>query len=170
MQILGQAIGIIGFTLTFCSYQCKTAKKLLLLQTISTLLFILHYYLIDAASGMLLNIVCIARNVVYYYKDKRVFSYPFYPYLFAALIAGCCVLSWQGPVSLLITVALVINTVFLSFGRQNLLRASVVFTCSLILIYNVFMFSVGGILNEGIAILSSAVGLWRYRREKEGKN
>lgn len=165
-EISGQILGFIGFALTFFSYQSKSPKTLLLLQTISTLLFICHYFLIGASSGMLLNIVCVLRNIVYYFRKKRIFSYRFYPYLFALLITVLCVLSWQGPISLLITVALAVNSVFLSFGNQRVLRISVLFTCSLILIYNIFVFSLGGILNESIAILSSALALLRYRKDQ----
>lgn len=164
--IFGQILGIFGSALTVLSYQCKTPRMLLLLQTVSTALFVCNYWLIGASSGVLLNIVCIGRNLIYYNKDKKIFSYPFYPYLLAVILVVCCAFSWQGPVSLLITAALAVNTVFLSFGRQNLLRISIVFTCSLILLYNVFVFSPGGILNESFAIASSVVGLWRYRKEK----
>ena len=165
LQIFAQALGVIGFVLTFISYQSKKPRTLLLLQTVSTAIFVLHYHLIGASSGMLLNIVCIIRNIVYFNKDKKIFSYRFYPYFFASLIAVLCALSWQGAVSLLITVALFFNTVFLSFGKQNFLRATVIVTSSLILVYNVFVFSLGGILNEGVAVLSSIIGLLRYRKE-----
>jgi hypothetical protein len=76
-------------------------------------------------------------------------------------------ISWQGYVSLLIIVALALNTVFMSVGDPQLLRKSVVFTSSLVLIYNCFVFSLGGIANEGVSIVSSIIGIIRFYKGKE---
>ena len=77
------------------------------------------------------------------------------------------IFSWQGPVSLLIMLGLAINTIFLSLGKPQVLRYSILLTCSMILIYNVAVFSLGGILNEGFAIVSSVIGILRYRNKNE---
>ena len=169
LEIFGQALGILGLLLTFLSYQAKTPRVLLVLQTASTALFVFHYMLIGADSGFFLNIVCIVRNLAYFFEGKRKARTLLLPLslatLFSAALVVLCVLSWQGPHSLLITVALVVNTYFLSLGKQNLLRASVIGTCSLILVYNILVFSIGGIANESVAILSSAIGLYRARKK-----
>ncbi len=75
-------------------------------------------------------------------------------------------LSWEGPISLLVIVALAANTVFMSFGKPQLLRESVIATSGMILIYNIFVFSIGGIVNEGVSIVSSIVGIIRFRKKK----
>ncbi len=162
--VIGQLIGIVSVILTFISYQAKNSKKLLVLQTVSTTGFIIHYLLIGAASGFLLNIVCVIRNLIYYFKNVKIFSYSFYPYLLALVLAVLGAMSWQGPVSLLIIVALMINTVCLSSSDTQFLRKSVLLTCSMILLYNFFVRSYGGMINEAIAIVSSAIGIYRYRK------
>ncbi len=163
--IIGQIIGIVAVILTFISYQTKESKKLLTIQTFSTAAFIIHYFLIGASSGFLLNIVCVIRNLIYYFKNVKLFSYPFYPYLLAAVLALLGVMSWQGPISLLIITALMINTVCLSIDDTQFLRKSVILTCSMILVYNIFVRSYGGMINESIAIISSAIGIYRYRKQ-----
>ena len=85
------------------------------------------------------------------------------------LAATMCVLgalSWEGPISLLVIIALAANTLFMSFGKPQLLRESVIATSSMILIYNIFVFSIGGIVNEGVSIVSSIVGIIRFRKKK----
>ncbi len=84
--------------------------------------------------------------------------------MLAAAIGALGALSWQGAESLLIIIALAVNTVFLSFGRPQLLRYSILFTSSAILIYNVLVFTVGGIANEAIAITSSVIGIIRFKK------
>ena len=89
----------------------------------------------------------------------------------AVLTLGMClagVLSWQGAMSLLIIIPLMVNTVFLSLGIPQLLRKSVIFTSSFVLLYNVFVFSIGGILNEAVSIISSIIGIIRFRKAKKG--
>lgn len=161
-EIIGQIIGIIATVITVCSYQVNTKRMLLITQTSATLCICISYLFLGASSGFVLNIVCIVRNITFYVlKNGTTANYVAAGVLAAAMgVTGA--FSWQGPVSLLIIIALMINTVCLSFGKPQLLRVSVLFTCSMILIYNIFVFSVGGIMNEGLAIVSSIVGIVRY--------
>ena len=76
------------------------------------------------------------------------------------------VISWQGPMSLLIIIALVVNTLFLYFPNVQSLRKSVIVTSSLIMIYNIYYCVWGGVFNELIAISSSVIGIYRYRKTK----
>ena len=77
--------------------------------------------------------------------------------------------SWEGPVTLLIMIALSVNTVVLSLDNNQLLRASILFTSSLVLIYNVAFQAYPAVINEGIAIVSSIIGLIRYSGKKEAE-
>ena len=164
--IIGQVLGIAATIITGISYQMNSKRSLLLVQTIATLCTCLAYLFLGAASGFALNIVCIVRNVVFYFQKNTGKG----PLLTASLLALCMVVigafSWQGPVSLLIIVALAANTVFLSFGDPQLLRKSILGTSTMVLLYNVFVFSLGGIANEALAIISSIVGIIRFRKEK----
>ncbi|MBE6650081.1 MAG: YgjV family protein [Ruminococcaceae bacterium] len=165
---IGQIFGYLAALMMFLSYQTKTPKKLIMVQSISVVCIITHYLLIGATSGFMLNIVCLCRNFVYFFDDKvKFFKHPLCAYLMAAVMGAVGALSWQGPVSLLIIVALMVNTVFMSFNNNQLLRASVIVTSSMILLYNFFMTSYGGMINESIGIISSIIGLYRYRGQKE---
>ena len=76
------------------------------------------------------------------------------------------ILSWQGIMSLLIIIALIANTFFVCLGNPQRLRYSILVTSTMVLIYNIFFFAIGGILYEGLAIISSAIGILRFRKEK----
>ena len=166
-EIAGQVLGIIATIITFISYQANTKKSVLLIQSAATFCTCIGYYLLGASSGFALNIICLVRYGVYYFqKEGSKFQYLSAGVLtLAMVIVGA--MSWQGPISLLIIIALAANTVFLSFGKPQLLRQSVLVTSSLVLIYNVFVFSLGGIANEGISIISSLIGIIRYRKEEQ---
>ena len=166
MIIAGQIMGWLAALITFLSYQCKEHKKLIVVQTLSTLSICISYLLLGAWSGMLLNIVCILRNFIIYRKDIKIFSYSFWPYVLAALMGLMGALSWQGPMSLLVIVALAANTLFLYFPNVQNLRKSIVITSTMVLIYNAYFSVWGGVFNEAIAISSSIIGIYRYRKVK----
>jgi hypothetical protein len=167
MIIAGQIMGWVAALLTCLSYQCKEHKKLIVIQTLSTLSICISYLLLSAWSGMLLNVVCIVRNFIIYRKDLKIFSYGFWPYALAALMGLMGALSWQGPMSLLIIVALAVNTLFLYFPNVQNLRKSIVITSTMVLIYNAYFSVWGGVFNELIAISSSIIGIYRYRNTKQ---
>ena len=166
-MIIGQILGVIATIITFISYQANTKRSLLIIQSTATLCTCLSYFFLGAFSGFALNIVCFARNVAFYFQNER----SKFNYISAALFSAAMIVlgafSWQGWSSLLIIIALAANTVFISMGNPQLLRKSVLVTSSMVLLYNVFVFSVGGITNEGVSIVSSAVGIIRYRKAKK---
>lgn len=165
-QLIGQALGILATVITVISYQMNTKKSLLLVQTAATTCTCLAYFFLGAASGFALNVVCIIRNIVFYFQKDSGKVHTISSLLLAGAMVMLGALSWQGPVSLLIISALAANTIFMSFGNPQLLRKSILGTSSLVLLYNVFVFSLGGIANEGLSIVSSVVGIVRFRREK----
>ena len=161
--IIGQALGIIATALTFISYQTNKKKILLIIQTLATLCTCISFLFLGATTGFALNIVCIIRNIVFYFLDKT--SKLYVPSVVVLTIAMVVVgaSAWQGYISLLMIVALGVNTVFISIGVPQLLRKSILFTSTLSIIYNVFVFSIGGIANETISIISSVIGIVRYK-------
>jgi len=166
-MIIGQILGVIAMIITFISYQTNKKNTLLAVQTAATLCTCLGYLFLDASSGFALNIICLIRNVIFYFQKKGTpFSYVSTALLVIAMIVSGA-LSWQGAVSLLIIVALAANTVFLSLGDPQLLRKSILFTSTLVLIYNCFAFSLGGIANEAVSIVSSVIGIIRFYKGKE---
>lgn len=165
-EITGHVIGFIGVALTFVSYQMHDKRKLIFIQTAATLLMSLQYVLIGAFSGCFLNIVCIIRNVFFYNRGKKFFSYGFYPILFAVIITVVSLFSWEGAHTLFLVTALAANTVIMGCSSSQTLRKSVLVTCSMIIVYNVIERSYSGIVNESVSIVSAIIGIVLYSRHK----
>ncbi len=165
--IFGQVFGIAATALTFLSYQANTKKWLLIIQSLGTLCTAISYLFLGATSGLILNIVCILRNIAFFFQKE---GSPFHfisacGFAVAMIVLGA--LFWQGWFSLLLIIALAANTFFLSFGKPQLLRKSILCTSTMVLIYNAFVFSLGGIVNEALAVISSFVGIIRYAKEQQ---
>ena len=164
--VLGQILGVFAPILTTFSYQANTKRRLLFIQSIATLCICISFWLLDATSGFTLNIVCLTRNVAYFFlNEKSKLNYVAAGF-FAALMIPLGILSWQGPISILMIVALAINTVCMSFGIPQLLRKSILLTSTMVLIYSCSVFSIGSILNESLAIISSIIGIVRFHKTK----
>ena len=78
----------------------------------------------------------------------------------------CGAFTFEGLYSLLSIFGLIINTFFVILGDVQWLRKSILLTSTMVLIYNIIVFSVGGIANETVALISAAVGIVRFRNSK----
>ena len=166
--IIGQILGIVAPIVTFISYQVNSKNKLLILQTAANVAICISYLLLGADSGFALNIVGTIRNMTFFFLDPKSKTNRICAVILALAMGGAGLLSWEGPISLVLMVALMANTLFLSTGAPQLIRKSVIGTSSLILIYNLCMAhpTIGGIANECIAIVASIIGVIIYRKKK----
>ena len=168
-MIIGQALGIISTIIGVCSFQVNSKRKLLLIQSIATICTCLSYLFLGASPGFALNIVCLARNGVFYFQKEGTKSSYILTGVFMIAMAIIGALSWQGPISLLIIIALVANTFFMCLGNPQMLRYSILVTSTLVLIYNIRFIAIGGIAYESLAIVSSIIGIIRFRKDKTVK-
>ena len=164
MQLIGQVFGWTTTLLTFLSFQCKEHKKLVVVNTLATACLCMSYLFLGAWSGMLMNLVAILRNFAIYKRNCSFFSHSFWPYFFAILMGILGALSWQGPMSLLVIMALIIGTLFLYSPNVQNLRKITILTSTMVIIYNVYYQVWGGVVNELIAMVSAAIGIYRYRK------
>ena len=170
LQIVGQALGIVAVILGFITYQVKTDKKLLFVQLLTCAVFSVHYYILGALPAAVLNIVGVARNVVYYHKDKSFYKPKLFPIIFAVIMLVLGISTSNGIHSVFVIAGLVINTVCLSFKNPQNVRKSVLVTCPMVLAYNVIEHSIGGAVYESIAIISAIIGLIRYRKNNKNSS
>ena len=166
IQIIAQILGFVAVILGFIAYQVKTDKQLLFVHLLVCAVFSVHYYLLGALPGAVLNGVGVIRNIVYYHKDKKFYQPKLFPVLFALIMLGLGIWSADGIHSVLLIAALAINTLCLSVKSAQKVRISVLFTCTMVLIYDVIEHSVGGAIFEAVAIVSAIIGIIRYRNQK----
>ena len=166
VEIIANAIGIIAILLGFLSYQTKDRKGVLALQSLTTITFIVHYFFLGETSGMVMNAVGIVRNVFYFNKEKKFFSWQGWPIVFAIISCAGGILAWNAWYSIFVVVGITINTVCMSLSAQNI-RKSILVTSPMVLIYDVFAKSVSGAVYEAVAILSAAIGLYRFYNGKK---
>jgi hypothetical protein len=168
MEILGHILGAVAVLLFVSSYQLFDKRKLLMVQTAATVMLSLQYLCLGAYSGLILSGLCIVRNVVYYKRDSvKLFRSRAIPFLFGAAMEVCSIFAWDGWHSVFILAGIAGNTVCMGLFDAQGLRKSILFTHPMIFTYNCFEGAVAGAINEGVSIISAAVGIIRYNKSQK---
>lgn len=162
-QLVGQIFGFIAVILAFIALQMKTHRQVLVMYTMIGISMCINYFLLGAYPGMALNLFGLVRNWVY--SKPGIFKGKWWPAIMTVIMLGIGLFSWNGPQSLLVIAGLLINTYALSFEDPQHLRISILISSPMVLAYDILTFSLGGILLEAFSIVSSIIGLVRYRKQ-----
>ena len=162
--IIGQILSIAAVVLGFISFQMRSAKGLLAFQIATALAFSAHYFLIGAPTACALNFISVIKLVCYYIRNKRQSTNPIIPIFFSLLILITSILTWDGWYSSFIMVGLFINAIGFALSNVQTIRKLNLIKSPLCLIYNICVFSTGGIIFEAASIVSSIIGLARDRQ------
>ena len=136
------------------------------MQLLTGLVFCIHYLLIGAISGMALNVVVLIRNGYYYYRSKKENGEMVGPIVFTLLMLGIGILTWEAWYSVFAVLGLTISSFCMAFRKAQSVRKSVLVTCPLVLLYDAFAHSYGGIVYESVAFTSALIGILRNRSSK----
>ena len=177
IQIIAQIIGFAGLAMNCLSYQAKTKKKLIVIQLFGALFFVIHFGMLGAIMGCILNTVAVLRSLLFANAEKTNANHPAWLAAFIAIYVGSYVLTFtvfQEPVTLpnlLIQILPPVGMTFstLSFRTKNAatVRKLCLLCSPLWLIYNIFNFSISGILTETISIISIVTGIIRLDWKKK---
>ena len=162
---LAQIVSIIGMIVSILSFQCKSTKKLCLMQACSSTLFGISYIMLGAYTGAVSNGINIFRGTLYGLAPKKTRTVVCFC-LIAAYSVGA-ILTYQNVFSIILLVAQVSGSISMWYNNGKVLRIVQLAIISPIwLAYNIIYFNVGGILCECFCIISVIVSMIRYRSGK----
>lgn len=168
---IGQVLGGFTVVLGIINYQMKTREQVLFIHILTTITFALHYLCIAGWAGMAMNLVGFIRNIVFYYTGKNGKVSRVWAVLFAAILGSAglvtSLLMQEGIYFVLSVVGITINSYAMSFSNPQNIRKSILITSPLVLTYDIFATSWGGAVYEAIVIISSIIGIIRYRKTKQ---
>ena len=165
IEIAGQIISIVAVIVSFITYQMKSKRGIMVMLSVATGISCVAYAMLGGTVALVLNSVSIVRNICYCNSDKKVLSSKAVPVVLALIMGVLSIFTWEGAYSAFFVVGLMLNTLAMGYFNPQNLRKSILLTSSLILIYNLFIPSIGGTVNEIVSITSAVIGLIRY-----GKN
>ena len=184
LEIIAQVLGIVGMLFMISSYQVKGQRGLIVVQLFGAVFFFLNFLLLGIASGMvlagmILNFIGILRCIVFsnkarFHADNKVWLVGFISAYLISYALIFTVLGVEATVENLIIELLPVigmTSSNIAFFREDAksVRLLGFIASPAWLVYDVFRFSIGGILTEALSLVSIIVGLIRYdikRKEK----
>lgn len=163
-----QSIGGIALFFAICAWNAETRKRVLDLQTISIIFFIIHYLLLGAFTGAASNGVGAVRNLVFIQKNKKKWaSSSFWMYFFMALSALVLGFFWQGWPSILPVLGIMIGTYALFRDDPKHMRFHMFLTGLVWIPYTIIVHSYSGLITQVISTIGLGVAMFRLDRVKK---
>lgn len=171
MDLLVQALGLIGMTMNLVSFQLREQKKLIRLQFYSSIVFSFHYFLLGAMMGCILNIIGICRAFVFSHKEKewarkKIWLYIFIGayitvYILTFTVLGLEPTTYNLLLELLPVIGMTATTIGFFLENAAQVRKLSLMNAPTWLVYNVISGSIGGALTEIFCLISVVVGIIR---------
>lgn len=180
MDIVAQVLSIIAMAMNILSYQGKKQRTVFAFQLVGASFFAISFFMLDAVTGAILNIIGIIRALVFLNKDRLKADRPVWLAVFVATFIASYVLTFTlfGKelslpnllIELLPVAGMTLTTI--SFQRKDAksIRVFGLINSPLWLVYNVISLSIGGICCELISFASAIIGYLRLDTKKGNKN
>ena len=170
-DIAAQLVGFVAMALLVSSFQMKTRAGILKVQLVSESLWVLHYFLLGAYTGMALNVVAAVRCYVYGRRGiKKWADSNYIPVMFFTVAVLTCIFTWSGPISLLPTASICLNSFVQWSKKPRIIRIFSIPGCACWLVFNYLSGSYAGVLTEILDLISIATAIVRYDVLKKGTN
>ncbi len=176
-QVVTQAIGIVAMAMNILSYQQKKQSGVILVQMLGATLFAIHFWMLGATVGALLNAIAVVRAVIFYYQKQLHADHIAWTVGFELVFVACYVLTFtvfgKEPTvpNLIVEFLPVIGMTALTLGYRKkdagAIRRWGLVSSPAWLIYNIVNLSIGAICCETISIVSIVVGILRLDKTKK---
>ena len=184
LEVIAQAIGIVGMIITLISYQQKKQMNLIICQMLGGGMFIFNFLLLGIVDGVfyigtVLNVLGVFRCIVF--ANKKLFrsDNPIWLAVFTALYFGAYAMSFTVfgnevnvrnlTVELLPVLAMVAGTFAVYMKEARNARQLSLISSPLWLSYDAFAGSLGGIIGESLNLCSIVIGMLRHDIKKREK-
>ena len=168
-DIIAQLIGFFGLLASMTAYQMKTQKRIVMIQIISCSFFTAHFLMLQAYTGALMNFIAAVRSVVFANKDKKWAKSNWWIVFFSLVCVLAVSLSWEGFLSLLPMLGMVLTTISWGIENARLVRMISLPSSPLWIIYNFVSGSTAGVLTELFVMTSIITAMIRLDLPKKKK-
>ncbi len=155
LSLIPQIFGVLGMVCLFCSYQQKKRERLILCKLGSDVMWAAHYIALSAPGGAIPNFVGIFRELIFVRREKDKWARSiFFPIFFIALNFTIAILRYKSPIDFMPITASAFVTLSLWAKNPKITRIIGAPVSLCFLIYDIFVGSWVGVVNESIALVS----------------
>ncbi len=158
--MLAQLIGFVGFIFLGISNLKKDRKSIIIFQIISSIFFSVHYFLINAITASIINIIGIFRGITFYNKNRSTkLNYMYLSfYILIYIIIGLS--TYDSFISILPVVAYTLFTISIFNENPLYIKLINVSVSSLWLVYDIIYKSYAGMVSDTCMIITLIVGMF----------
>ena len=163
--IISQILGTIGYSLLAYSYFRKEKREILFIQILAYIGFTTHYFLLDALTGTVCNILgFIALILIYFfsedYKKKKILVAILIPLLIAMSF-----LSYENIFSLFPVSACFITFISFLSKDENKIRFVGIISATCWLIYAIIHVSYSAIIFEAVTVIATIIAYIKNKKK-----
>jgi len=165
--ILSQILGVVALLTAIISVQLKEKTKLLFLQIIENTAKILALAFVGGISGAYSETVGLLRKIWFFHTSKNHKLNKLWSLIFFSLLAVLVgVLVWEGPITLLPVIAVILGTFGLWQENIFVLRYIAIIASILYAIYAIIVGAYTNAISEMFMIVSIIISLIRFKRKQ----
>lgn len=161
-ELFIRAMGIIGFVLGVAAFQSNKHKGIVIAKLGSEAAFTIQYYLLDAPTGAIMNLVGVVRNFIFYKLVEKGKSTKAAMWIFCGVYVLSAIITWEGPESLLPLVGKLCSTVAYSMKNTRFIRCINIPTLSMWIIYNITCSAWEALATDAISLISVLIAIGRF--------
>ena len=163
-------LGLGAMISLFLIYQQKSHKKILLCKLSADIFWVLHYFSLGATAGMVPNFVGIFRELVFVNRRvKKWANTPLWVVLFIVVNFTLGILSYDEWYDIVPIIASAFVTISLWMDNPRLMKLISIPVSIAFFVYDLFVLSYVGMINESIAIMSIIIYFIKNSRRKNNE-
>ncbi len=172
MNILSQIFGIGAMISLFLIYQQKERSKMLKCKLTADICWTIHYILLGAYGGAIPNFVGIFRETVFLNREKQEWADSrIWLIVFLLINWGIGIFTFSSPINIMPIAASTIVSVAMWIKNPTAAKLISIPVSTTFLLYDYFVGSWIGIINESMALASIAIYFVKNKeRRKNGNN
>ena len=171
LPIIGQMFGIGAMLSLYLSYQQAERKKFIFGKLSADVCWVIHYLLLGAYGGMIPNFIGIFRELIFIHRgEKHWASHKIWPIFFIVFNWILGISTFSSLINILPIAASTFVSLSLWCKNANVSKLILIPVCISFLVYDSFVGSWTGVINESISILSIIIYFIKNREAvKNGK-
>ncbi len=165
MFAIAQAIGFVAMGIAIYSFQARHRITMLAMQTVSNLLWMVHYLMLGTPSAVFANLIGTVRNVIYGFRGKYKFAdSKIVPAISIIVFVISGIMTYTGPFDILPTFAMVCASIAFFIKDEKMIRYISVFVALPWLTFGIYAGSIASIVSDGSTLVSIIIAIFRYRK------
>lgn len=169
-DIIVNVVSIISIALFLLSVQFKKKKDILIVQTLSSICYMIVYAILGALSGCIIELVEQSKNLVFIGYEKRNKEIPLYALLvFIFMLVIITIFTYDGWNSAIPLAIYILYFLSSYFKNPKHIRITMILCAMIWMVYNYTIGAKLMIIGNVLEIISAIVSLIRYDMRLEKK-